>query len=1239
MWLKIISIGLFLFMQAVTAQVGLAQQADEPPSGRLAGQPKQLIQSTENGLLFYLSSDTNFKADHSSSGQYLPNYLANVSIIAGGAKGSAVSAEDEQLLTYWAPGNIYAQRGTIAFNWRSRYPVGSTPFPIFRVGFADHKSWDMVWLRIDYNGAGFDAFVTDIGLSRTRVSYYMDTFPAADEWTHIAFSWDETEGVKLYVNGTLAATKSSEGRVYDSGLDQFGPNSRIISPYQVQSRYVFARGGDMDELRIYDRMLTDNQVKAVSNHQVPQLTRTLDRSFNDKKWREAWNKRHGWNLPNQAPPMLPSEHASVKKVEIHEAVDVRRWNGNAIDGIRETTWPGVYNMSRLPGRYDYFVLPDWDAYSVSGQTIRFEIPNEPWNHIEMWGNAWGQLTYESDHPYPLTFDTRTQNQVKSYHKTPQTWTGGTVRFDNALIEEPIGEFMVYNVDSGRAPRGVHSRQYSLTSALNTNEPGVTDIINFIGGRHPIDERSTLMATTARSNSASVARTASLTNAQPIVHIIVPYEHHEAYGLDGIEIRLPALGVKATHGGLFPLNIRVKDPLWELRDLFDFSFSVDPAKEQTIWIDLRDRVLPAGRSLYLTLSGAGQDFNAQRVAGAQIRLVYKEMNQVREEHEEDRIRQIKTLHAHNVEENPRSTRLNSFNRFTADVEDLLKVNPTHWLGRAYKYWVTRNAADKPDYEIAPTPINTPEWAHLQIEYLKHIERLIMFYVDERQISNGEFGGGLSDDGDFTNMLPGTAFLGIQPDKIEASLRLHMEAYFDQDRHPYYAALKQPSLPLFTNGLATIHTDELHAYEDGIQVVGQMQLMDHGNPLYFNRNMHTAKRMLEDITAISPDGKRRLRSRYYGGTKISTEDPWQWAVPNSYIMLHSVIKTVRHNGDPNLQKMIIEVADMLLSQTDEQGNIYSEVHFQTGETRGEPGVSQLWGVLMGAYEYTGDVKYRAPIESFITESRVFDTNEISQNYRERIEHMGLREHISTVGGVWIDRVERIDPIIQEHRLGGVSVIRIRNTYPQHRVSWKFVNGSDYKDLAVYMTTSTQDTVQFISYNLADKKTNAELSMWEINPGTWKVTVGIDRDMDGVIDTVTNEFEQYLERGESLSLTFEPKSQMVVKMEKQTAAKPYWQRPDHAVNLQGVSIEGNNLSLRIFNIGAISTQPTSVDVFDATGNLVATGNVPAIEAPTDLVPKWFDLNMELPLGFNMSSGRIIIDSKQVTEQITRKNDQLIW
>ena len=262
-------ISIFLLLSGLSWEGCFAQLLPEPRVGELAGQAVNPSLSPEPGLLFYLSGDFQFTADFAAGGQDLPNFLSGVKIIPDGAMGSAFEAEDSQLMSYWAPGNIYAQRGTLSFFWRSRYPVGPTPFPLFRVAFADHTSWDMAWLRIDYNGSGIDAFVTDVGLTRTRVSHYMDKFPGPGEWMHIAFSWDETRGVLLYINGELVEERTVEGKVYDAGLDQFGPHSRIISPYQVQSMYNFKRGGDLDELRIYDRMLSDSDVKALFLGEIP----------------------------------------------------------------------------------------------------------------------------------------------------------------------------------------------------------------------------------------------------------------------------------------------------------------------------------------------------------------------------------------------------------------------------------------------------------------------------------------------------------------------------------------------------------------------------------------------------------------------------------------------------------------------------------------------------------------------------------------------------------------------------------------------------------------------------------------------------------------------------------------------------------------------------------------------------------------------------------------------------------
>ncbi|MHB9027284.1 MAG: LamG-like jellyroll fold domain-containing protein, partial [Candidatus Latescibacterota bacterium] len=320
--------------------------------------------SPEPGLLFYLSGDKGFTADY-AGGDPEPNFLSEVKVIPSGAKGPGFECGHTQLMSYWAPGNMYAERGSLAFSWRSREQAGKTEFPIFRVGYADHSSWDMVWLRIDWNGHGFDAFVTDINLGRTRVSYTLPSPLSPTEWTHLALTWDEMAGIRFYVNGALAAKKDMVA-VYYAGLDQFGPHSRIISPYQVQSAYNFVRGGDIDEIRIYDRMLSDANIASIAKGQpagnIPATARDLSRP----EWRDEWRLRYGWNRPGDVPPYLAAPSTTVRKVEIHEIYDLKRWWWKGNDGIRETTWPGVYNRSRLIGRNDYFQLPDWDCYSTSG---------------------------------------------------------------------------------------------------------------------------------------------------------------------------------------------------------------------------------------------------------------------------------------------------------------------------------------------------------------------------------------------------------------------------------------------------------------------------------------------------------------------------------------------------------------------------------------------------------------------------------------------------------------------------------------------------------------------------------------------------------------------------------------------------------------------------------------------------------------------------------------------------------
>src|SRR5690606_13729605 len=140
--------------------------------------------ATSPSLLFHVDARHGLEAEV-ARGEAIPNFRDKVTVVDDAVQGKAIQWQDDGVLSWNAPGNILAQRGTLAFDWRPRYALGEAPFVVFRVGYADHSSWDMAWLRIDWNGHGFDAFVTDANLARTRVSFRMPDVPRPEQWLHL----------------------------------------------------------------------------------------------------------------------------------------------------------------------------------------------------------------------------------------------------------------------------------------------------------------------------------------------------------------------------------------------------------------------------------------------------------------------------------------------------------------------------------------------------------------------------------------------------------------------------------------------------------------------------------------------------------------------------------------------------------------------------------------------------------------------------------------------------------------------------------------------------------------------------------------------------------------------------------------------------------------------------------------------------------------------------------------------
>jgi hypothetical protein len=1292
---------------AFLARAGMAQ----PPLEQKAG---QVPPSPEPGLLFYLSGDHGFTADYAAGGVPQPNYLEDVKILPGGAKGSYLECGDNQLLSYWAPGNIYAQRGTLDFDWRPREAVDQTEFPVFRVGYADHSSWDMVWLRIDYNGHGFDAFVTDVNLGRTRVSYKMPNFPAPNVWIHLTLAWDETRGIRFYVNGKLAGEAMPTGR-FDTGLDQFGPHSRIISPQGVESSYNYDRGGDLDELRIYDRMLSDDNIAALARHETPRDVPALARSLSadapassvggqPQSWHDEWMYRYGWNRPNDPPAQLPAEKTTVRKVEIHDAYDLKRWWWKGTDGIRETTWPGVYNRSRLPNRYDYFQLPDWDCYSLSGKSVTFYMPDEPWNHIEIEGGAWGNvsvLTPGSGDPKAIadpdqedtspqlarTLFERSKGQDHTSNRLSETITGKRIRFTNVEQEWPISQFGVYYVHPGLEPEGVAKLSYTLTARGSMDNPSIQPLRAFIAGRFAPDERTTIVAepggpTRPGRQRRNLQSTAAAQTSLPIVHVIIPADFREVQGaghggsygwenmhagLDGIAIDLPALNIKPTHGDVIPMNIEVKDPLWPMRDMLDFNFSVKPGEPHTLWLDTRDRILPNLKSLYLTIASASSEFGSDSLEGAQVRLVFKRYEDALPEHTSDRLTQVRDNYANMTEESVNSRKLNLFNRFDADITDLLRVDPTNDLG--LKYWHEKNPEQlAPPFTAPKAPQGVPEWAFLQVKDLGMLRDQIDWYLDHRQISDGEFGGGLSDDTDYLNWWPGLALMGAEPDRLKASLERTLEATFANG--------------MWENGLARAQYDELHSYEDGINTLGQAMQIDFGNPKQLERAMLTAKR-LEWLTGINPAGQRQIRSSYYSGTKMAENGVWGWGKQRSYYVLHPALQLVLFNGMAETRKLVLETADGFLAHYHADGTgkptMHLNVNFHTNEDL--PSGNDAWFVLWAAYRWTGDKKYLAPfagdpaaslrqinadaldildvretwgrelMNSAATSARTDagspaetstylnwqltgDTKYLNKVYAGQIETATNRYFINRQGSLWIDRIYFNSGELQRSRLGGVALTR-NNDYPGNVVSWSFEAPANEQSVAILVPVGTPDHVKVIAYNLESHPVKATMTGWEVDPGKWTLTQGTQvGDQTGPLHDVTTRTEVF-ERSRGVEVTFAPRTTTVLELKLTEKGVPYWSRPDLGISSDDIKVERNRINVTVHSLGAVDAPSAKAVLRDRTGKVIAATNVAPLKAPMDLVPKSETVSLSLPAGADWKGGNVTIEMSGSVPEITQMNN----
>jgi len=1209
----------------------------------------------DDGLLFHLSADTSLTADV-AQGDPVPNFRSAVTITPDGAVGGAARWSDEGYVAWNAPGNMRAARGTLAFFWRARTPLGEAPFVIFRAGFADHSSWDMAFLRIDWNGHGFDAFVTDANLSRIRVSFRLDHVPASDQWQHLAFAWDETQGVRLFLGGREVARRNQVADL-DAGLDQFGMAGRVISPHQVQSRYNFMRGSDLDEIRVYDRVLGGGDVAALAARSLPAAPPLRDTAAE----RTAWLHRYGWD--KAAPPLLTSKVTRVRKVEFADARDLKQWMWKGVDGIAETTWPGVYNRSRLPGRDDYFELPDWNTYVEGGKAYTLTVPaDETFNRVEIRGAAYGDLAWSAGGADFAKVADRARGVVRSVDALPEH-KGGVLRFTNTMQEQPIQEVWAYQVDGTAEPAGSFKLSYRVNAKAAANLAALDSLNAYIAGRFAPDERSTVLAMPKSGVRAAVGAGAAgdsgaamrPADAKPIVHILIPSNLNQAPadqplarafnygwrnlhdGLDGIAIDLPALKAKPNAEGLIPLNLRVHDPIWPQRDLLDLSVSVRPGEARTLWLDLRDRIL-SDDSLFLTIASAAPDFDADALDGAEIRLVFKPRTEALKEHVADRFHQVKDNWGFLVEEHTSSERAALYRRVRTDASDLLRVDPENREMRAYWADIDYRPENMPAEALPPIPAGVPAWAARQLQDLALTRRFVEWWIDNRQVPYGDFGGGISDDSDLLQQWPGLALMGVIPDKVNASLRALDDAAYRNG--------------MIVDGLGYITTDELHAYEEGLNADAARLYLNWGEPKTVERLFATT-RALGKVILPNPAGHLHFASNWYGARKMYREGAFEWQKPYSYVVMHAPILLGVFNAGPQARGLVTGLADGWLAHgkqdADGRWSFPNEINWRTDATRAGDGggVSTPLQTTWSAWRFTGDAKYLRPLQvrpgaageinenlALLPETKALATAKgdgeaariaawtasgdpalLVPLHEAAIREKSARLAMMTEGHWWTDRVESENQWLQRERLGGVA-LRRNQTYPGNAVSWRFAADDAAEQVALLVPGATPAGFTVEAFNTSAVPQDAVMTTWNVTAGRWTM-----RGPDGAVRTLD------LGRSSDVAIRFPAgASKWVFALEQ--AGDPVERRPDLGIGRDDVVVRGRTVTVTVHSLGHVATTGGSVIVSGADGEL-GRAAIPALAAPDDLLPRTVTVRVRLTGSGTPTNVRVALagDAAEVT------------
>jgi hypothetical protein len=270
---------------------------------------------------------------------------------------------------------------------------------------------------------------------------------------------------------------------------------------------------------------------------------------------------------------------------------------------------------------------------------------------------------------------------------------------------------------------------------------------------------------------------------------------------------------------------------------------------------------------------------------------------------------------------------------------------------------------------------PAWANLQREALEKLGDIIHWWIRERQLPDGQFGGGWGDDVEMWRWWVPALIAFEDPEMTAAQARLSNGLF---------------ALPHLRNGFTTRVTDVEHSNEDTTDTIVPMMHLTPDEPRWQRRALRITELMRERWTGRNERGFLQFKSIYFSDSQVDESPRRAYdTVYHPTIVMPSLLYWQR-TEDPELTRLFTEWLEVWIDAAAREENgkpagvLPSAISWPAGRTGvpveggtswwqpfpldhndqlyNWPGVTRLMAsTLLLTWHMTQDERYLAPLQS--------------------------------------------------------------------------------------------------------------------------------------------------------------------------------------------------------------------------------------------------------------------------------------